>query len=255
MPKQAVFEAELAKELKIYFDVLFGETKRTNLKNSERMTNLKAIEWIWDEVENILENFKDSKNFKQKQRILKSNFLGLSYLRENNFNLFEQWFYELSEIYSNIYKNSLTKNISSFYKSASHSKQTIIMKNLLNSSLLELEEELTKADPLDNSLDFRKNKAFISLVNNATALKLKGEKPEKTTLSEILCEFRILNRKTKNDAVLILEDTEDEIVEIKGTTLTLINILINSSHDGKVIIKKKKQFVSILNTTNHRIIY
>ncbi|MBN5312813.1 hypothetical protein JY476_19205 [Serratia marcescens] len=251
MPKQAVFEAELAKELKIYFDVLFGETKRTNLKNSERMTNLKAIEWIWDEVENILENFKDSKNFKQKQRILKSNFLGLSYLRENNFNLFEQWFYELSEIYSNIYKNSLTKNISSFYKSASHSKQTIIMKNLLNSSLLELEEELTKADPLDNSLDFRKNKAFISLVNNATALKLKGEKPEKTTLSEILCEFRILNRKTKNDAVLILEDTEDEIVEIKGTTLTLINILINSSHDGKVIIKKKNNLLvfSIRQTT------
>lgn len=156
-----------------------------------------------------------------------SDFLGVRYIKQNDFLSFSTWHHGASKIL-NLLEISDFQNLFNFFewvgnnqKSSNTSKRIL---GLLNS----IESMLLTADPL-GELDIRRTEEFKDLVKEALVFKILGSALKVTTVPNLISDSKLIFKEiTIYSAPTIIEDNV-EFLMLDGVFIALLSVFFNDS--------------------------
>lgn len=231
-PTNAQLESNLAHTLKQRIDIFFGKT----LKQSDISTEHTNPErWLLSHIKIFTSSFAKNRNFRLNQKLLKSNFLGTTFLREEKFLDFEAWYSHSSKLLS-FQKLQFSDSIPlAFYEYAGQMSTNEKQDDGLNLYLSKLENSLISIDPLDSSFELRNSQEYSDLIAYASAYKVKGSPSATLKLSELIEQFYLLYKGTAR--INLSTHNDCELLEIQGAHFSTIDLLIKcSQHIGNIEI-------------------
>ncbi|WP_460164847.1 sensor histidine kinase [Pseudomonas sp. S1_G07] len=244
-----VLESELASKNKSLFEaILFKEPFPMFELNQEPY-----VKWIFEHAIRLAGNAGEKSGTLRLSKLINKNFLGVGLLRGLKFRSFENFIFSINkfiDLKTDINKADLLK----YYGHAGRNVTSNKFKSL-SQTIKQLEGELSKADPLQESHDLRDTVVFKSFISEATTYRLKGGDITLTSLGEILEEFELLQRGKTN--ITCLTDLSEKVVEIDGAHLCLLDILKDACDPDTIIkividIEDGELFLTISGFTEER---
>lgn len=226
-----VLESELARSNKSIFDVVLFNEVAPVLGGSQ----YHYIKWLIQHSISLARNAGGKSESLRISKLINRNFLAVNLIRKMSFTGFERFIELISkfiDLEADLNKAGLIKYYGHAGRSLASNKNSSLSK-----TIKDLELEFSEADPLEESHDIRKGRAFKNLISEATIARLKGGDIAVTSIGEIVEELKLLRRGGAN--IISKADSLAEVFEVDGAHLCLLDIFFKAvdAKDDAIVVE------------------